>query len=445
MCHNADKHRLLTRAVYAALAALHFLAPRLQAGASGAANTTLTPLLVIDAKSSGAPFGTLDSCVLDSSGNLLVTDKRRMVIHVLNPITGKLIRTIGAEGSGALQFDQPNGIAVDDQGRIFIAEQTNKRVQVLNRDYTFAGFFGVPGAGAGQFEKPMGIAADDTGRIYVTDENLSKVVVFDRVAGSNPPQWRFKFEFAHTGVGKIDGTESIAIDRALQRIYLSDEGQRHVKVYDLQGGFLKIFGSSGAGLGQFSPSGQPEGVAIDENHYIYVNDEGGLRINVYRPDYTPAAALQSTTPFKSADGVHLSEKLDRFFIVDQGNDFVQVFDLNEMKALFSTAVEENRRGDLPADFHLSQNYPNPFDLSRTAATYIEVALPADLVATRALRLEIVDLLGRVVRTYSFPARGLTAIAWDGKNENGVLAPAGVYGYRLTNGDVTSRRRLVLLH
>jgi DNA-binding beta-propeller fold protein YncE len=440
-----NRPRLISSAFYAALAALHFSAPGLQAGATGAANTTLAPHLIIEGKSNDVPFGTLDSCVLDSSGNLLVTDKRRMVIHVLNPITGKLVRTIGAEGSGGLQFDQPNGIAVDDQGRIFITEQTNKRVQVLNRDYTFAGFFGVPGKGAGQFEKPMGIAADATGRIYVTDENLSKVVVFDRVAGSNPLQWQFKFEFANIGVGQIDGTESIAIDRALQRIYLSDEGQRHVKVYSLQGDFLQIFGSSGSGLGQFSPSGQPEGVAIDENHYIYVNDEGGLRINVYRPDYTPVAAIQSTTPFKSADGVCLSEKLDRFFIVDQGNDFVQVFDLNQMKALFTTGVGENTRKNLPADFYLSQNYPNPFHLAHAPTTRIEVNLSANFATTRDLRLEIFDLLGRVVRTYALSARGLTAIEWDGKNDNGVLVPAGVYEYRVTNGNVKSSRRLVVLH
>lgn len=430
----------MCKIIYAALAALHFLAPGLQAGA----DATLTPLLIIDGKSSSIPFGTLDSCVLDSSGNLLVTDKRRMVIHVINPITGESIRAIGAEGSGELQFDQPNGIAVDDQGRIFITEQTNKRVQVLNRDYTFAGFFGEAGKGPGQFDKPMGIAADATGRIYVTDENLSKAVVFDRVAGSNPPRWQFKFEFAHTGAGKIDGTESITVDRALQRIYLSDEGQRHVKVYDLQGGFLKIFGSSGTGLGQFSPNGQPEGVAIDENHYIYVNDEGGLRINVYRPDYTPVAAIQSTTPFQSADGVHLSEKLDRFFIVDQGNDFVQVFDLKQMKALFATGVQDDRRGDLRMRFYLSQNYPNPFDLAHTATTRIEVALPANLASARDLHLEIFDLLGRRVRTYSLPARG-AAIEWDGKNERGALVPAGSYQYRLTNGNFESIRRLILLH
>jgi len=441
MLRYSAKHKLFRYSLIVLLGGTFlFLASRLFA--SG--NSTLAPLLIIDDKLSGAPFGTLDSCVLDSSGNLLVTDKRRMAIHVLNPVTGKLIQTIGTNGSGQLQFDQPNGIAVDDQGRIFITEQTNRRVQVLNRNYTFAGFIGGPGNGAGQFDKPMGIAADATGRIYVTDENLNKVAVFDRVAGSQV-SWQFKFEFANSGAGKIDHAESIAVNRAQQRIYLSDEGQQHVKVYDLTGKFLQTFGSGGTGLGQFTSGGQPEGIATDENHYIYVNDEGGSRINIYRPDFTPMAAIQSTNSFQSADGVHLSEKLDRFFIIDQGNDLVQIFDLNKIKALFATRVEDNFRGDLPASFYLAQNYPNPFDLARTVATRIEIISPANFAGGRELRVEIFDLLGRVMRAYSLSAVGMTTIEWDGKNANGNLVPAGIYEYRLVNGNVTNSRRLILLH
>jgi len=407
-------------------------------------NSTLAPVLIIDSKSSGAPIGTLDSCVLDSSGNLLVTDKRRMLLHVLNPVTGKLIRTIGANGTGELQFDQPNGIAVDDQGRIFVTEQTNRRVQVLNRDYSFAGFIGGPGTGAGQFNKPMGIAADATGRIYVTDENLNKVSVFDRVTGTRV-NWQFKFEFANTGAGKIDHAESIMIDRGRQRIYLSDEGQLHIKVYDLNGKFLQTFASGGTGLGQFASSGQPEGVAVDENQYIYANDEGGARLNVYKPDFTPVAGIQSTSLFKSPDGVYLSEKLDRFFIVDQGNDRVQVFDLNRMKALFRTAVEVTPRGALPANFYLAQNYPNPFVLMRSTTTRLEINSPAQTLASPSVQLEIFDLLGRLVRTYSLAATGTIAIEWNGRNSQGVIVPAGIYTYRLRNENFAVSRRLVLVH
>lgn len=407
-------------------------------------NLTLAPVLIIDSKLSGAPIGTLDSCVLDSSGNLLVTDKRRMLLHAFNPATGKLIRTIGTMGTGELQFDQPNGIAVDDQGRIFVTEQTNRRVQVLNRDYSFAGFIGGPGSGAGQFDKPMGIAADATGRIYVTDENLNKVAVFDRAVGA-PLRWQFKFEFANTGAGKIDHAESITIDRGRQHIYLSDEGQLHMKVYDLTGKFLQTFASGGNGLGQFSSSGQPEGVATDGNHYIYVNDEGGARINVFKPDFTPVAAIQSTSLFKSPDGVHLSEKLDRFFIVDQGNDRVQVFDLNKMKALFTTAVEEESQGGLPTGFQLAQNYPNPFDRARAATTRLAINIPVSLAAAPNVHLEILDLLGHVVWKYTPILGGNVAIEWNGNNSAGRPVPAGIYIYRLTNGSVISSRRLILLH
>jgi len=415
----------------------------ISAGLHAQGNTTLAPLLIIDSNLSGAPFGTLESCVIDSSGNFLLTDKRRMVVQVINPLTGKALRSIGAKGSGPLQFDEPNGIAVDDQGRIFIPEQSNKRVHVLNRDYTFAAFLGGPGLGAGQYDKPMGVTADATGRIYVTDENLNKVVVYDRVAGSNPPQWQFKFEFANAGAGKIDHAESIAVDRVRQKIYLSDEGQHHMKVYDLAGKFLQTFASNGAGPGQFTPGGQPEGIGIDENHYIYVNDEGGARINIYKPDFTPVAAIQSTSPMQSADGVHLSEKLDRFFVVDQGNDLVQVFDLNKMKAAFKTAVQEQRNGDSPTNFALAQNYPNPFALARSATTRIEISSPAHLLSSRFLKLEIFDLLGRLVRAYAI-SPGTTAIAWDGKTNFGVSVPAGTYEYRLVNQNLTLRRRLIVV-
>jgi sugar lactone lactonase YvrE len=365
-----------------------------------------------------------------------------MTIHVLNPISGKLIRTIGKAGNGELEFDQPNGIAVDDQGRIFITEQTNQRVQVLNRDYSFAAFIGGPGNGGGQFDKPMGIAADATGRIYVTDENLNKVAVFDRTGQAS---WQFKFEFADGGAGKIDHAESIAINRVKQRIFLSDEGQQHIKVYDLTGKFLQTFSSSGTGIGQFTPGGQPEGIAIDENHFIYVNDEGGSRINIFLPDFTPVAAIESTSAFESADGVHLSEKLDRFFIVDQGNDVVQVFDLNKIKKLFTTEVKEKFGSDSPTHFFLSQNYPNPFVLTRTATTRFEMSLPNQQSPVSNLRLEIFDLLGRRIQNYSLNAVKKNAIEWDGKDMNGKLVPAGVYEYRVVNDGLAFSRRLIFLH
>gem|GEM_PF-3997512 len=65
--------------------------------------------------------------------------------------------------------------------------------------------------------------------------------------------------------------------------------------------------------------------------------------------------------------------------------------------------------------------------------------------TQNVRLEILDLLGRVVRTYSLSLHGKAAIEWDGKNTNGHRVPAGIYAYRLKSGNIADSRRLILLH
>jgi len=74
-----------------------------------------------------------------------------------------------------------------------------------------------------------------------------------------------------------------------------------------------------------------------------------------------------------------------------------------------------------------------------------MSLPANSLSSRFLKLEIFDLLGRLVRTYSLAATGTAAIEWDGRNSQGIIVPAGIYTYRLSNRDSGVSRRLVLLH
>jgi ligand-binding sensor domain-containing protein len=84
--------------------------------------------------------------------------------------------------------------------------------------------------------------------------------------------------------------------------------------------------------------------------------------------------------------------------------------------------------EVPTSFELEANYPNPFN----PATTITYALPRQV----EVKLEIVDLLGRHVRTLvnqTQPA-GRYSIAWDGRNEQDQVVASGVYIYRLRAGD-----------
>ena len=83
--------------------------------------------------------------------------------------------------------------------------------------------------------------------------------------------------------------------------------------------------------------------------------------------------------------------------------------------------------------------PNPFH----GSTAIVFSLPKD----GPVDLRILDLAGRVVRTLasrSPTVSGLHALSWDGRRDDGDLAPAGVYFVRLKTPDRETRGRLTKL-
>jgi flagellar hook assembly protein FlgD len=88
--------------------------------------------------------------------------------------------------------------------------------------------------------------------------------------------------------------------------------------------------------------------------------------------------------------------------------------------------------------YLSQNFPNPFNPS----TIITFGLEAE----GSVSLRVYDVSGRLVRVIVEGKRSARHYreAWDGKDENGVAVASGVYFYRLTGGNYTHTRKMVLL-
>lgn len=69
---------------------------------------------------------------------------------------------VGSESADPLGFNDPHDIAIDAEGRLYIADRGNQRVQVLDRDGNFITRWT-------QFGKPSAIAIDNNGHIYVAD------------------------------------------------------------------------------------------------------------------------------------------------------------------------------------------------------------------------------------------------------------------------------------
>jgi DNA-binding beta-propeller fold protein YncE len=101
-----------------------------------------------------APNG--DIFVADGHGG---TSNARIVRFAAD---GRILKVWGKKGSAPGEFDEPHGIALDSQGRVFVADRVNARLQIFDRDGKFL-------AEWKEFGRPSAVFIDKDDVIYVAD------------------------------------------------------------------------------------------------------------------------------------------------------------------------------------------------------------------------------------------------------------------------------------
>jgi hypothetical protein len=100
-------------------------------------------------------------------------------------------------------------------------------------------------------------------------------------------------------------------------------------------------------------------------------------------------------------------------------------------------------GNLPRVFALSQNYPNPFN----PRTTISFDVPEKEQEGVHVNLAVFSVRGLKVKTLlagQLMMPGTHQVAWDGRDEQGVAVGSGIYLYRITAGEWTSERKMIVL-
>jgi len=94
--------------------------------------------------------------------------------------------------------------------------------------------------------------------------------------------------------------------------------------------------------------------------------------------------------------------------------------------------------NLPAEFSLSNNYPNPFNPSTT----IEYEIPK----AAHVKMEIYNSLGELINILKndFQNPGKYTVRWDGKNSKGQILPSGIYFYKMSSNGFTLVKKMLLL-
>ncbi|MDP8241107.1 MAG: T9SS type A sorting domain-containing protein [Candidatus Hatepunaea meridiana] len=135
-----------------------------------------------------------------------------------------------------------------------------------------------------------------------------------------------------------------------------------------------------------------------------------------------------TVTFRTDEQVDLDSRV----MINNDSDNKHNYIWTILASTYPDAVDEANIGT-PVDYALSQNFPNPFNPTTT----IEYSLKA----AGDVKLNVIDMSGRVVNEV---VNGRQDAGYHNVEIDASNLPAGIYLYRLTAGDFTSTKKMLLL-
>ena len=219
-------------------------------------------------------------CGLSMSNDqkLMVSDTHyhRVLFYELD---GKLIesRTIGGtHGRGPEEFGFVTDTVQDSKGNYYVAEYGDyDRIQKFNSHGEYLFEWGGHGSEPGQFLRPQGLAIDSNDHLWVADASNHRIQVFDATGDSA----QIVKQFGETGSnqGKLNYPYDLFFDKK-GHVFVCEFGNHRIQKFTLDGTSRGTWGSPGRKIGQLH---QPWGACINAKGMIHVLDSYNHRVQQF--------------------------------------------------------------------------------------------------------------------------------------------------------------------
>lgn len=249
---------------------------------------------------------------LDAEGSLFIVDRLNYCIRKVDGQTGTISTIAGTGGKSAsgtgdggpavkALFKEPNGLALDGRGKLYIADVADQRVRVVDLKAgtidTLAGTGKKASAGDGgpyrsaTFAGPRAVAVGPDRCLYVVEREGNSVRKIDFTKGT-VERFAGTGKKGYSGDGgpardaTFDGPKEIDIDKD-GNVFVVDTENEAIRRIDAKTGTISTVAGKGRtktpGLGDGGPAtaatlGRPHGVAIGPDGAVYIGDTNSHRI-----------------------------------------------------------------------------------------------------------------------------------------------------------------------
>jgi sugar lactone lactonase YvrE len=227
---------------------------------------------------------------VDADNNVWVTDARghEGKGHQVYKFSsdGELLMslgTAGVAGSGPDHFNQPSDVLVAPNGDIFVVDGHgalgNNRVVKFRSDGTFIKEWGTTGDGPGEFRDPHALAMDSEGRLFVGDRANCRIQIFTQ-DGEHLATWT---QFSRPSGLYIDANDILyVVDSESNNTWGYNPGfKRGLRIGSAKDGFVTAFIPDPEPDADNAGTTAAEGVTVDANGNIYGAEVGPRALKKY--------------------------------------------------------------------------------------------------------------------------------------------------------------------
>src|SRR5665213_178769 len=195
-------------------------------------------------------------------------------------VNGNAGVSVAGSGIPAATFYDPYGVAADNKGNVYVADEENSAIRKISSNGTVSTL-------ASGFDYPEDVAVDNAGNVYVadTDDNQIKEITTSNVLMTLAGNGSSGHLDGAAASAEFDYPFGVAVDNA-GNVYVSDEYNYDVR--KISNGVVSTIAGNGTsgyldGLGGAAEFSDPYGIAVDNAGNVYVADQGANAVRKITP------------------------------------------------------------------------------------------------------------------------------------------------------------------